>query len=262
MSQSSYSVHSILHLFCTSLTYNSQTKLAPTAKSCMSTFIEAARGECPSAADLMALTMSSWTAIWIPALPPTLTAKSSSTQDSSCHLWDRTYMRMMMVTLMVMAKAARTLSAQAGTRPRRSAGQMKRSSVSCLMVNRLTPPRCPPLSLQVCPNTHSHTYCSQHPLLPTTPQQPSPSRISPSPHSPPHTPAHPTRTLPHTPQNMPTERAVTTQSPPPPSRAHGLHTIFSMPHNPFGSLIAASTSSATTAGTFDLKQHNQQCSMP
>src|SRR5882724_2635186 len=37
MSQSSYSVCSNLHIFYTSLTYNSQKKLAPTAKSCMST---------------------------------------------------------------------------------------------------------------------------------------------------------------------------------------------------------------------------------
>src|SRR5882724_13020927 len=84
---------SFLHLFHTSLTYNSQTKLAPTAKSCLSTFIEAATGECPSAADPMALTMSSGTVIGIPVLPLTLTAKSSSTQDSSCCLQDRIYMR-------------------------------------------------------------------------------------------------------------------------------------------------------------------------
>src|SRR5882724_11300568 len=63
------------------------------------------------------LTMSSGMVIGIPALPPTLMAKSSSTQDSSCRLWDRTYMRMTTVMVMVMVKVARTLSAQAGTRP-------------------------------------------------------------------------------------------------------------------------------------------------
>src|SRR5882724_6803537 len=155
--------------------------------------IEAARGECPSAADPMALTMSSGMAIGIPTLPPTLMAKISSTQDSSCCLRDRTYMRMTMVTLMVMEKAVRTLSTWVGTRPRQSAGQMKRSAMSCLTVNQLRPPRCPPPSLQVCPGICSPTHRSQHPLPPTTPQQPSLSRISPSPHSPPPTPAHPTK---------------------------------------------------------------------
>src|SRR5882724_7059354 len=79
------------------------------------------------------------------------------------------------------------------------------------------PPRCPPLSLQVCPSTRYPTHRFQHPLPPTTPQQPSPSRISTSPHSPPCTPAHTTRTLLHTPHNGPTERAATLCFPPPPS---------------------------------------------
>src|SRR5882724_10415274 len=60
------------------------------------------------------------------------------------------------------------------------------------------------------------THLFQHPLPPTTPQQPSLSRISASPHSPPCTPAHTTRTL----QNGPTERAATLHSPPPPSPTH------------------------------------------
>src|SRR5882724_7819521 len=76
------------------------------------------------------------------------------------------------------------------------------------------PPRCPPLSLRVCPGYRTH--CFQHPLPPTTPQQPPPPWISASPHSPPCTPACATRTLPHTPQNGPTERAATLCSPPPP----------------------------------------------
>src|SRR5882724_2713175 len=45
-------------------------------------------------------------------------------------------------------------------------------------------------------------------------------------------------------------------------QARGPHTIFSAPHNLFGSLIAASASSATTAGTFDLEWHNQQRGAP
>src|SRR5882724_4879921 len=45
-------------------------------------------------------------------------------------------------------------------------------------------------------------------------------------------------------------------------QAHGPHAIFSAPHNPFRSLIVASTSSAATAGTFDLEWHNQQRGAP
>src|SRR5882724_10137544 len=45
-------------------------------------------------------------------------------------------------------------------------------------------------------------------------------------------------------------------------QARGPHAIFSAPHNPFGSLIAVSASSAATAGTFDLEWHNQQRGMP
>src|SRR5882724_8030595 len=228
--------------------------------------------------------------------------------------------------------------------------------MSCFMANRLTPPRCPPPSLQVCPSTHSPTHCSQHPLPPTTPQQPSLSRISASPHSPPPTPACPTRTLPHTPQNTPAESSnyplpttppphmslnillsqphapnptgpqfypsasnpteeaayralftgftsprlsaapsmpypypqsnpntfhrtstapgpnpypITATPVPPLYHMHPLahqarrpHAIFSTPHNPFGSLIVVSTSSATTASTFDLEWHNQQRGVP
>src|SRR5882724_3255311 len=128
---------------------------------------------------------------FISVLPPTLTAKSSSTQDSSCHLQDRTYMRMTTVTLMVMAKVARTLITRAGTQPRRSAGQTKRSVVSCLTANQLTPPRCPPPSLRVCPGTHSPTHRSQHPL--SHPSLPAPTLppIAPTTHSPTHRSQHP-----------------------------------------------------------------------
>src|SRR5882724_8989757 len=80
------------------------------------------------------------------------------------------------------------------------------------------PPRCPPLSLRVCPSYPTHRF--QHSLPPTTPQQPSPSQISASSHSPPCTPAHATRTLPHTPQNGPAEIAATLCSPPPPAPTH------------------------------------------
>src|SRR5882724_5066725 len=89
--------------------------------------------------------------------------------------------------------------------------------MSCLRANQLMPPRCPPLSLRVCPGTCYPTHRFQHPLPPTTPQQPSPSWISASPHSPPCTPARATRTLLHTPHNGPAERAATLRSPPPPS---------------------------------------------
>src|SRR5882724_6219125 len=85
---------------------------------------------------------------FISALPPTLTAKSSSTQDSSCRLWDRTYMNDD-CDADGDGESGEDVNiiARVGTRPRRSAGRTKRSAVSCLTANQLTPPRCPPPSL-------------------------------------------------------------------------------------------------------------------
>src|SRR5882724_4740013 len=128
-------------------------------------------------------------------------------------------------------ESGKDINRMGGTRPRWSAGRTKRSAVSCLTANQLTPPRCPPLSLRVCPGTHSPTHHSQHPLPPTTPQQPSPSRISASPHSPPPTLAHPTRTLPHTPQNAPAESSDYPLPTTPLSHAP-LTTLLSQPHAP------------------------------
>ena len=78
--------------------------------------------------------------------------------------------------------------ARVGTRPQRSAGRTKRSAVSCLTANQLTPPRCPPPSLRVCPGTHSPTHRSQHPL--SHPSLPAPTLppIAPSTHC--HLPPH------------------------------------------------------------------------
>src|SRR5882724_5567096 len=123
--------------------------------------------------------------------------------------------------------------------------------MSCLTANQLTPPRCPPPSLRVCPGTHSPTHRSQHPLPPTTPHQPSPSRISASPHSPLPTPAHPTRTLLYTPQNVPAERSDY-PLPTAPLPNASLNTLLSQPHtpNPAGLQFYPSASNPAEEATY------------
>jgi len=97
----------------------------------------------------------------------------------------------------------------------------KRSAMSCLMANQLTPPRCPPLSLRVCPAPTIHPSLPA-PISTYHPTATLPISVSTSHHSPPCTPAHATRTLPHTPHNGP-QREQQLPLPPPPSPTRPQH---------------------------------------